>query len=132
MRPMLRPRPVRRVVASRPVVTEHLETRRLFAVLPDPIAQVNPGWQIGEMQADLNRNLVYVLDRTNNKVVAVDTEIGRTVAHQPLPGVPNGLAVSPDGSELFVTSSATNSISVFALPDLTLKRKLTVPTPGLI
>jgi PKD repeat protein len=105
---------------------EALERRRFLT----SVVTTTPGFSINGVVADPTRNLVYALDSTNDKVLAVDTQLGRTAAHAKLAGDPTDLAVSPDGLELFVSSRAANRIQVFSLPDLFLVRELDVATPG--
>ncbi len=101
----------------RPAI-EALEDRTLFATgLPQATADVN--FTIGRMVADPVRDLVYVADQTDARVLAVDTDLGRTVANRALAGEPGAMAVSLDGSELFVAEPGAFQIEVLSLPDLT-------------
>ena len=94
-----------------------------------PIASCTPSFTVGEMQADPQRNIVYMLDHTDNMVVALDTDNGTVVASAGLTGNPDALAVSVDDSELYVTESSDNLIQVFSLPGLDFLRGLSVPSP---
>jgi PKD repeat protein len=97
---------------------ESLERRVLLSVTAPPVQQV--GFAVGPMAADPVRNRVYVIDATDSKVLAIDTDLGRTVSFADLPaGYVPGLAVSPDGSRLYVSEPAARQIQSFALPDLT-------------
>lgn len=100
---------------------EPLEGRRMLA-LPQAYDDVDFG--ISDMVADPSRNLVYVADYTHFKVVAVDTQLARTVSHRTTNGAPNGLAVSVTGDRLFV--SVSNRIDVYGLPNLNLVKTLSV------
>lgn len=99
------------------LVVETLESRRLLARSQsfDDVA-----FEIGAMAADPGRNIAYVIDRTNDKILALDTGVvARTVAHAPLEGDGSSLAVSPSGDILYVAVPDTSRIEVFSLPELT-------------
>ena len=96
----------------RVLMSETLEPRRLFSIANMPFSQVAPGFSAGRMLADRSRDLVYLLDQTNNRVLAVDTDLGRTTVSAPVDGQPTGLALSTDDNQLFVSSSAGNVIDV--------------------
>jgi subtilisin family serine protease len=84
-------------------------------------------FSVGEILPDPVRNLVYVVDQTDNKVLAIDTSLGQLVASSSL-GVTTGasfMAVSPDGSKLYVSLPTAQKIQVFSLPNLT--SQATVP-----
>lgn len=94
---------------------EHLESRRLLA---GSHVYDNVDFAIGAMVADPVRNLAYVIDQTNAKVLAIDTALGRTVAHAPLAGAGTSIAVSPAGDRLYVADPGTFRIEFFTLPEL--------------
>ena len=84
--------------------------------LPTATAEVN--FTIGRMVADPLRDVVYVADLTNSRILAINTDSGRTVASQALAGGPGALAVSVGGDQLYVAEPAAFQIQVLALPDL--------------
>jgi hypothetical protein len=101
-----------------PPSVEALEERALLAsLLPQATADVN--FAMGRMVADPVRDLVYVADQTDALILAVDTDLGRTVARQALAATPGALAVSPSGDRLFVAEPAASQVQVLSLPGLT-------------
>src|SRR3954469_4799215 len=72
-------------------VIESLENRLLLAT-----AQIDPALIVGPMQADPSRNLVYVLDQTHKRVLAIDTNLARTASFADVGAAPTALAISPD------------------------------------
>src|SRR5262245_45528677 len=97
---------------------EALEDRMLLTG-PLPQASTSVDFRIGRMVADPVRNLAYVADQTHADIVAVNTELGRTVTRRALAGDPGALAVSVDGDRLFVAEPGALQIEVFSLPALT-------------
>src|SRR5687767_13493384 len=97
-------------------VPEALEPRRLMSAQPQVETPVS--FKVGDMVADPHREVVYVVDATNNKVLAVDAAAGRTVAHADFDAPVAGVAVSLSGDRLFVAQGAAQEIEVLALPDL--------------
>src|SRR5688572_14123865 len=96
----------------RPVVAESLEGRTLFAALP--VARADVDFQVGHMVGDTKRNLVYVADQSNHRILAIDTAAGTTVTARTLPGIPDGMSMSLDGNQLFVAEPLSNKIEVLA------------------
>jgi len=98
---------------------------------PQGYAEATVNFACGEIKADPSRNLVYVIDTTNDRVVAVDTGLGQVSAATALDTTPgpnpptNGaknqigqLAVSLDGTRLYVALTTQQEIQVFSLPSL--------------
>jgi len=101
----------------RPVV-EALEDRTLLAGgFPQATADVD--FTIGRMVADGVRDVVYVADQTNARILAVDTDLGRTVSRRDLAGAPGALAVSIESDRLFIAEPGAFQIEVLSLPALT-------------
>jgi hypothetical protein len=118
----VRPRPRGRSFL-RPAI-EALEDRTLPAGgLPQATADVN--FAMGRMVADPVRDVVYVADQTNARILAVDTDLGRAVAGRALAAAGGALAVSPDGGRLFVAEPGAFQVQVLSLPDL--KPVVTLP-----
>jgi PKD repeat protein len=70
------------------------------------------------MVADPVRDLVYVADDSDDRIVSVDTDIGRTVTSRALASSPGALAVAMFGDRLFVAEPDALQIQVLSLPDL--------------
>jgi hypothetical protein len=98
--------------------------------MPTPGPEVRVLFDMGEIKADPARNRVYLIDQSGLRVLALDTDLGQVVAVAALAGSPhvsvvNGglnsgqMAVSLDGSKLYVALTAANKIQVFSLPNLT-------------
>src|SRR3982751_5291512 len=76
---LTRPLRGRQEMASRSAaanIVESLEQRLLLATM----TQIAPGFQMQSMQADPARDLVYILDGTNNRVLAFDTGLAKTAS----------------------------------------------------
>lgn len=82
---------------------------------PAPRAEREVNWKIGEMRADPVLNLVYVLNETDHRVVAIDTETGEMEAFAAVPGSLEGgkIAFSIDGTVIYVSSPRSNTIHSF-------------------
>lgn len=95
---------------------------------PPPRAEVATAFAIGEMVADPNRNLVYVIDKTAPAILAINTQTGRLAARTMLVagsftwGQP---AVSADGASLYVCHAAAGLIQCLSLPGLQTVRTIT-------
>lgn len=87
---------------------------------PAPTARADLYFEPGEMVADPQRDVVYLLDNTNSRVVAYDTEAARITVAAALDGDPeNGIpVVTRDGGELWVPLPASQRIQKFSLPEL--------------
>jgi hypothetical protein len=83
-------------------------------------ATASVGFQCGEIKADPGRNLVYAVDLTNNRVLAIDTNLGQLAAVSNLDATTGAsmLAVSLDDSKLYVALPTAQKIQVFSLPSL--------------
>ena len=83
-------------------------------------AETQVTFAIGEMLADRTRNLAYVIDKTNLRLLAIDTAAGNVAASARLAADPGAgrLALSPDGSRLYVALQTANKVQVFTLPAL--------------
>ena len=94
-----------------------LRTRAQFAAGRHPSAMV--------LSADDSR--LFVASASTDRVLAIDTRSGATVAvlHDPPPAgpsegsTPNALALSPDGARLYVAEADNNAIAVFDLSHAT-------------
>jgi hypothetical protein len=93
--------------------------------------EVQVSFTPGSLLADPHRDVVYLIDKGNLKVLAINTDTGQTVAQANLAGSPNNsdpgesaqlasgeMAVSLDGTRLYVALSDAQEIQVFSLPDL--------------
>src|SRR5437868_5395887 len=100
-----------------------------FAVEMKTPFDLGSGSLTGQMKADPIRNRVYLVDRTNLRLLALDTGTGKIAAATQIERLPvptdhaydyrfGQIAVSPDGSKLYFTSPAAEEIRVFSLPDL--------------
>ncbi len=77
-------------------------------VLPGPIGTLLKG-----VEVDQARNLVYVSSHSNDSIVILDGSTYARVQSVPSGGVdPNGLALSEDGSMLFVVNTASDQVAV--------------------
>jgi len=93
---------------------ETLESRTLFSALAQSSEEIS--FRPAGMIADPIRNVVYVLDTTQKRVLAIDTDLGQTITSSPLADSGEVTAISPSADRLYVAENAT--IQVFSLPDL--------------
>ncbi len=106
---------------------EGLEPRALFSLTPLPIAMEKPSFAIGRLVADPVKNIVYAVDLTNNKLVAIDTFLGRKVNDVALANPATALAVSLSGDRIFVGEQG--GIEVFDTATLTPITSFPYPQP---
>ena len=92
-----------------------------------PVAEAPVSFACGEIKADPTRNLVYVLDDTDHRLLAVNTDSGQLAASIPLddlqaagigPSITGGMAVSSDGSTLYVALTDAQKIQMVSLPGI--------------
>jgi hypothetical protein len=127
--PVLRHRSPASVYRKQRAIIEALETRRLFALPTLMGASQNLNVNIGADVADPTRDVVYFVDQTDNRIVALDTDTGATAGlAAPLANV-SGLAVSVDGSRLYASEPGAFQVEVFSLP--TMRSIATLPISGL-
>ena len=99
--------------------TEQLISQVLYVAKPAQ-AESEVFFQIGEMLGDPARNVVYVVDETTQRILGVDTANGGIAAQAKLASAPNGgsLAISTDGSRLYVALPMIKMVQIFNLPAL--------------
>jgi subtilisin family serine protease/sugar lactone lactonase YvrE len=118
------------VIRSTGIADRH-ETLTLLVSQPQPVTETVLPFSAGEMIADPGRNRVYLLNKTDSRVLAIDTDNGQVAAFAGLDGsaeifptpetaslASGHLAISLDGSRLYVALTAAKKIQVFSLPDL--------------
>ena len=83
-------------------------------------ATTSVNFQCGEIKADPGRNLVYAVDLTNSRILAIDTNLGQLAAAANLDAtsVAGMMAVSLDDTKLYVVLPTAQKIQVFSLPSL--------------
>ena len=59
--------------------------------------------------ADPNSNALYVVESTAGRIVCIDSVTNKRTAEYAVEGTPNGVALSPDGTKLYVTYDGANS-----------------------
>ncbi len=107
----------------------------LFVVRPRPQAHVEIHFKPGELVADPVRDVVYMIDQTHSRVIAFSMSSCRPVGAVALAGSPRipdpasatgsgsgHMAISEDGSTLYVAVSGAGRIQVVSLPDMTSQR----------
>jgi hypothetical protein len=120
-----------------------LSSRRFFIVLCVFAAlTASNGWAgqalsttvnftVSTIKADPARNLVYVVDNGDNRLLEFDMTTGLVVASAAIDdGDTQGeIAISQDGSTLYLAESGEDEIMVFSLPNLTPMTTLTLDFP---
>ncbi len=84
-------------------------------------AETAVNFAIGAMLSDRTRDLAYVIDNTNNRLLAIDTDLGvvsKAVNLDSSPGA-GQMALSYDGTHLYLALTGAQQIQVFQLPALT-------------
>jgi fibronectin type 3 domain-containing protein len=91
---------------------------------PKPQAENELSWRVGDMTGDPSRNLVYIVDETNWKLIAFNTQTGNTDADVDIPVDPTGgkLALSLDNATLYLSAPSSRRILSFSAGS--------APTPG--
>jgi hypothetical protein len=81
----------------------------------------------GPVTADPTRNVAYLVDATNSRLLAINTDSGKEVAEAPIDdGTTYGnMTVSLDGKELYLVETEESELMVFSLPGLSHLRTLT-------
>lgn len=87
---------------------------------PAPVAEQKLNWKMGDMKADPLRNLVYILNNTDNRLLALDTNTGKTVRSVPVPeAVESGkIGFSVDGGIVYVSTPYANGLHSYTAGDL--------------
>jgi len=99
------------------------------AIAISPVELQSP-FGVGPIKADPTRNLVYLVDTTNHRLLAIDTTAAQQVAAASIDVATVGeLAVSIDDSTLYLSETTANKILVFSLPNLTPLPSLSVAFP---
>jgi VCBS repeat-containing protein len=106
-------------------------TESFYVVQFLPQAQQQLSFRAGNMVADPSRDLVYLINVSGLQVLAINTDTGQLVEQANLAGSPNvsppistntlecgQMAVSVDGTRLYVALSDAREIQVFSLPSL--------------
>ncbi len=96
---------------------------------PETVTTANLSFQIGEIIADPARNLVYLVDKTNARLLAFNTDTNTIAAAVPLAGATGAgfMDFSPDNSKLYIALTGARKIQVFRLPELTQADIVDVP-----
>lgn len=98
---------------------EYLD-HRITVFKPETVRTAGLSYEVGEIMADPSRNQVYVVDATNARVLAFNTDTNSFSAAAPLAGAPGSgfMAISPDRSRLYVALNGARKIQSFHLPEL--------------
>ncbi|MFA6111978.1 MAG: PQQ-binding-like beta-propeller repeat protein, partial [Candidatus Latescibacterota bacterium] len=72
---------------------------------------------------------VFVADLAANRVLVLDAD-GAVLSAVPVPGEPRSLAAASDGSEVYVTSMSSGTLTVIDVASGTLSRSLALPVAG--
>lgn len=93
---------------------ERLEDRRLLSVGTLVGTTKSVPFTIGPMAADPGRDIVYISDNSDQKLIAVNTDTGATANIIKVGANVTGLAISPDDSLLYVAEATADAIEVFS------------------
>ena len=115
------------VISGTGLTTVHVPATVIVSQIK-PVAETPVSFACGEIKADPTRDVVYVLDNTDHRVLAVNTDTGQLAATTPLddlavartgPSVTGSMAVTSDGNTLYVALTDAQKIQAFSLPALT-------------
>ena len=84
----------------------------------------------GDLAFDAGRNLLYVLDQANFRLVTIDTRKGRLVASLPVGRLPFAIALSPDKRTAYITNAGMFQYSPIPGADRTKPRETGLPFPA--
>ncbi len=93
---------------------EWLESRTMLSAGTLVGASQSIGFTVGPMAADPGRDVVYIADNSDQKIIVVNTDTGSTSGVFAVGANVTGLAVSPDDSRLYVAESTADQIEVFS------------------
>ena len=94
--------------------------------------EVEVPFAVGPIKSDPVRNMVFLVDATNARLLAIDMTTGQQVAEVTIDdGATQGeLAVSIDDNTLYLSETNENEIMAFSLPDLTPLPTLSIGFPA--
>ena len=84
----------------------------------------------GDLAFDANRDLLYVLDQANFRLVTIDIRKGRLVASLPVGRLPFGIALSPDNRTAYITNIGMFQYSPVPGADRRKPRETGLPFPA--
>ncbi len=76
-----------------------------------------PGAYSADLAYDARRRFLYVVDRANGRVAAVDSKTRRVVSSTNAGRLPFAIALAPDGNTAYVTAPESNSVVAIDLRD---------------
>jgi hypothetical protein len=97
-----------------------------------PRGQRVVAFEVGESYAETERNRVHVIDRTNDRLITIDTDSGNVLASTGLMGKPAYgalMSVSLDGSTLCVPLTSSSKLQFVSLSDLTTRDIVSTGVP---
>ena len=86
-------------------------------------------YSVGQLAADPIRPRVYATLPSENSVLVIDTDSLKVIDTIPIGSVPQGLALSADGSTLWVANSGSTTSAIGVLDLATLTRRPSLPAP---
>lgn len=106
---------------SRDGGADELIEHKLAVFRPDTVRTATLSYQLGEIIADPARNLVYMVDKTNSRILCFNTDTNNITAAVPLAGTPGAghMEISADHTRLYVALTGARKLQVFRLPELT-------------
>ena len=96
---------------------------------PDSLDIASFAVPAGVESADASATTIYVADRPNHRIVALDVTTGDTLATGSVPGTPDYVRFSPATGEVWVSIPATNRIEILDAATLAAIGSVTLPAP---
>jgi DNA-binding beta-propeller fold protein YncE len=102
-------------------------TAKLYMIDPDSMALTMAGVPGGAESVDANATTIYVLDRSNDAILAIDATTLMTTQTQGTTGNPDYVRYSPTSNEVWVTLPGRNRIEILDAPTLAPVANVDVP-----
>jgi hypothetical protein len=104
-------------------------TATLYMIDPDSMAVAMAAVPGGAESVDASANAIYVLDRSNDAILAIDTTSLTTTHTQGTTGNPDYVRFSPTSNEVWVTLPGRNEIEILDATTLAPVATIDVPSP---
>ena len=78
----------------------------------ETVAEIEAGYRPYGVVADPARDRVYVSVQGEDRIISLDAATYAVLSSRPVPALPSGLALSPDGERLYVTHLLSGAVTV--------------------
>ncbi|HUS27105.1 MAG TPA: hypothetical protein VMZ53_01300 [Kofleriaceae bacterium] len=109
------------------VLAVPLGTARIYMIDPDSLAVTTHGAPGGSESVDASATTIFIIDRSNRRVVAIDAESGAMLGAQDTSGYPDYVRFVEKTSELWVTVPGRKRIQIMSAATLAPLANVDVP-----